>query len=380
MEELKNYIRKTKKESKSFYKQALEMLTENELEIIKLRNENEQLKENQQINNSISNPNNISINYQNMKTEEITKDCDFSDEEIKKILEENKIIKCDLSDKETLLEQQKNTFNLKIQQMESRNRLEVSELENQIYKLKCDIENLELEKNLIERNLDKDSLEKNNMVQDLETFNQIISNLEEQKERNENNYKVLIENLKKEKKNLKILCQENTEMMNKMEKEIIILKENEKRIINEGRETLKKEKIIFEKEIKEMRNSIGLLNKEKDSQKKEIEAIINNFKSVKADNVKLRNDLNNLNHLKSNEIENIKEKYETIIEENIRRYESLQFQYEQKISELNGNEEKNSSFSSENKEDEKETKRNKSFRIIDLIQSSNSDNKQPIRY
>ena len=59
--------------------------------------------------------------------------------------------------------------------------------------------------------------------------------------------------------------------------EIIIpdVEENEKKIINEGKETLKKEKYVIERESKEIRNNLIISNKEKELLKKELDNINN---------------------------------------------------------------------------------------------------------
>lgn len=329
--ELRKYVRKTKKESKNFYKKALEMLTENELEMIKLRTENEQLKEN---NNPYMSNSNINNSLLHLKSDEILKDSDFSEEEIKKILEENKMMKYELSDKDSLLEHEKNIFNIKMQQMESSHRLAISEMENEIYKLKSDIENLELEKNIIEKDLDRDSYEKTNMAQDLEKFNQMIRNLEEQKDRNENNNKILIENLTKEKNYFEKMHIENSEIIMRLEKDVKMLKENEKKIINEGKETLKKEKYVIERETKEIRNNLIATNKEKDLLKKELEAIKINFKTIKSSNVEMTQEIKSLRDSNISENKKLVDKYENIIDENERKFFDSRFSYEEKIKEL----------------------------------------------
>jgi len=172
------------------------------------------------------------------------------------------------------------------------------------------------------------------MAQDLEKYNQMIRNLEEQKERNENTNKIVIENLTKEKNYFEKMHLENSEIIMRLEKDLKNFKENEKKIINEGKETLKKEKYVIERESKEIRNNLIISNKEKELLKKELEAIKNNFKSVKAQNVEFSHEIINLKEINASEIKKIIDKYENITDENERKYFDSKINYEEKIKEL----------------------------------------------
>lgn len=339
IEELKAFIKKVKKESKDFYKKALDMLTENEMEIMKLKSEIEYLKESSIPNNQSENKERSSINSQNQtknlfKRKSTINDLANESIEVPALLEELEALKRESFEKQSEFESEKFALQHKLSQLEINHKLIVSDYENEIYKFKYEIENLEIERKILEKDINKENHERSNMAENLEHYNEIIRNLEEQKDKSENNSRNLVENLMSEKKKMEKIILENFEAMHKQESEIKLLKESEAKTVKDLTDAYKKEKQSFEGELIELRGSSGVLKKEKELLKKELEAAKASYKNAKMQSSDLTLENAKIKEAKNDEVKKLTVKLDENVEELNAKFHQEKLNLQEKIKEL----------------------------------------------
>jgi len=336
-DELRVYIKKIKKESKDFYKKALDMLTENEFEVIKLKSENEQLREVSNINgNSYKERNSInSQNINNLRNLKRKSDTINESLDIKNLMEELDLLKKENIERQNEFENERNLLNQKISHLEVNNKITASEYENEIFRLKFEIENLEMEKNILEKDIyNKKNSERNNFAENLEQYNQIIRNLEEQKEKSDINYKTLVDNLMSEKKKMEKNNLENLETIQKLEKEIKMLKDNKAKSIKDLSDNFKSEKQMYEREAIELRGNNGVLTKEKELLRKEFDGAKASYKNAKIQINDLSKEIAKLKESKIEEIKKLNIKLEETLEELSSKHHNEKLNMQERINEL----------------------------------------------
>lgn len=338
IEELKSFIKKVKKESKDFYKKALDMLTENEFEIMKLKSENEHLKESSNA-NSLSNESNqrnsINKNQIKMRKSILSESNNESvDLNLQALIDEIEVLKRETIEKQSEFESEKSELSHKLSQMEINHKLIVSDYENEIYKLRYEIENLEIEKNILEKDINKENHERSNLAENLEHYNEIIRNLEEQKDKSENNHRNLMENLMSEKKKLEKIILENLETIHKLESDVKTIKESEARSNKELTDNFKKEKQAFERELIELRGNNGVLSKEKELLRKELEATKASYKNAKVQISDLSLENSKLKESKNDEVKKLTSKLDENLEELNNKFHNEKLSMQEKIKEL----------------------------------------------
>lgn len=308
-EELKIYIKKIKQEGKEFFKKALEMMTDIELEKEKLKTENQYLRD--------QNNANIHQNINNIYGKHKPSMSDTANEstDIHAILEEYEGLKREKEEKQIEFESEKNILNQRILDMENNHKSLSYEYENEICRLKMEIQNLEIDKNILEKEVNKDSREKSHLADNLEQYNQIIRKLEDQKDKAETTNKIIIDNLVSEKKKIEKLNLEYTETIQKLEKDLKLIKEKENKKLKELGDNLRTEKQIFERGLAELRYSNDVLIREKELLSKDIEKIQTIYKSAKLQISELINENSKLKESRDEEIKKITSKYEASIEE-----------------------------------------------------------------
>jgi hypothetical protein len=337
IDELKSYIKKVKKESKDFYKKALDMLTENEFEIMKLKSENEHINESTL--NDFNQRNSISsLNYQNKyfnNPQKSTLSCPANESlDVQVLLEELETLKRESFEKQSELESEKMSLLQRLSQLEINHKLIVSDHENEIYKFKYEIENLEIEKNILEKDINKENHERSNMAENLEYYNEIIRNLQEQKDKSENNNRNLTENLMSEKKKIEKIILENMETMHKLETEIRDLKVGEVKAIKELSDDFKKEKLNFQRELIELRGNNSVLTRERELLKKELENAKVTHKNAKIQMRDITIENARLKEVKNDEVKLLTVKLEDNLEELNTKFHDEKLNLQEKIKEL----------------------------------------------
>ncbi len=358
-DQLKVFVKKTKKESKEFYKKALDMLTENEFEIMKLKSENEQLKDlylntntNNNNNNNVENYFTENLNLNNNRHERnyiisqistnvianrkksYCSDLINESTDINNLFEELENLKKENTDKQEELESNNKIFNEKITQLEIDHKLTCCDYENEIYKLKLEVENLEVEKNILEKDINKDNNERYNLAENLEEYKQIIRNLEEQKDKSDRNGIILNENLKSENKKMQKIILDNSENIQKLEKEIKSLKYNEDKALKDLSDDFKRQKYILETEAIELHQNNRVLSRERDLLKRELDCAKEKFKSIKLQISDLSIDNTKIKESKDEEMKKIISKYEESIEELNNKFHQEKINLREQINEL----------------------------------------------
>jgi len=355
-EELKSYIKKVKRGSKDFYKKALDMLTESEFEIIKLKSENEVLKESSplSLNTELKEQrNSISYSQSQNKTfpkrkPSIIEPANESSIDIHSLLEELENVKRQSFEKQRELETEKFALQHKISQLEINHKLIISDYENELSKLKYEIVNLEIEKKILEKDISKENHQRSHMEENLEHYDEIIRNLEEQKYKTEDNSRHLVENLMSEKKKMEKIVLENTETIHKLESDFKSLKESEAKTIKDLTDNFRKEKQSLERELIELRGNSGVLTKERELFKKELEAAKASYKNAKIQLSDVTLENAKLKEAKNDEVKRLTLRMDDNIEELNAKFHHEKLSLHDKIKELLGViEEKGISYSQE---------------------------------
>ena len=363
-EEIKEFFLKVKKEKQDIYKNAVNMLTEKEIEVLELKKEIDDLRYLNQnfddefniIKETIKRKFNITVEkiqdleffflYNHNKSDEnkldensvtsieIKENKNFSSEkkenEKNNIFDELKLIKNFKSTKNFLnisenyfneenskdcnpFEKEKKGLKNYTENLEKKLFDTKTDSENIIYKLKDEIQNLESEKYLFIQELEHFTSNKKNLVNDIEYYSSSVRNLVDQKEKLEDNFKNKIDYLKAENKNLEKTNSKFIEQINILEKEKKDYKEKE---INKFLELKKKfslEKENLESKFFESSKRFSEINKEKELIRKENEnlrvALERNkiqIEDLISINIKIKKENDDLNNTYKSYIEKIK--------------------------------------------------------------------------
>ena len=217
-------------------------------------------------------------------------------ENYSKLTEDYEKIRKKIEEKEIEMEKQKIKFKQSKEKLKSINK----ELQDQILKYTTDISNYEYENSLLGKVASQDSHSKSLLVKELDKFQQKIANLEEIKEKNENDLKEHIIQLNEELSDLNLINNDLKYKNTCIEKEFNEFKFLNNRKIKEALEKTKIEIINKEKELLEYKCKLDDLEIEREYFK-------NDCENSKKYSEKLKLDFSNLR----DQLKKIKEEHET---------------------------------------------------------------------
>jgi len=218
--------------------------------------------------------------------------------------------------------------------------------EEQILKLKQDLENMELEKNHIQQELETFQTNKKDLVENLDFYSVTVRTLQEQNEKLEDNLKIKIDHLVEDKKHLEKIINKKSDQVMLLEKEKKEIQDLENKKYKELDEKYKKDKDQFEAKSKEITNRYIECLKEIESLKKENELLKEGIKKMKNDFDKLNQEsldakekkekkINSINENFKNQIEKMEKNFSIKIEKDQEKIKNLYSIIEKNIEKIN---------------------------------------------
>lgn len=171
---------------------------------------------------------------------------------------------------------------MEIEHLEKNYKSTIEELEDQVARLKLEKENMQLDKDQLEKEMSSDTHNKNVFINEIENLQEKIRRYEEQKGKEEDRNKERVNSIQNEMRELDSKYQESKNQIVKLEKEIKEFKDNkEKR--SKDIEEYKAKANNKEKELLSMKNKIDNWEKEKEYLKKDYDEAKRTTEKVKID-------------------------------------------------------------------------------------------------
>lgn len=329
--ELMNEIDELKTQKNDISENALNILTQKELEVMELREEIDQIKESykQEINTLHQVMNNLKgeleENTWNKECEDLNDNVSLNSEEQRELVNQYNQIKEEYDDlvkknlhKENEYNQEKEKHKKEIEIIEINYKNNLNDLESEMLRLKQEVNIKSFEKMELEREISQDSKNNDQLIQVIEDYEAQIRQIESIKEANESNHKGKIKLLENDLKDLEEINNSLKVKIQDLETELKTLRVNDKKYLKELQEKLKYELSFKERENSLLRDKIESLAKEKEQLTKEEDNLKKNYNKLKHEYIEFTQSIKQLRENQELEIKKLQEKlYSIEIKEHI---------------------------------------------------------------
>lgn len=275
-----------KKEKNEFQENALERITEKEMENIELLEllDKQKAEFQKELNEWMIKASDSNLSTYESKKNEFNDDDDNEDEHslnseqqaelFEKLKEYETVIselRFELETKAEELDREKSKLLRDHEILETEYKMKMSSLENEVTMLKMEYSRIEIEKLQMQRELTSDTETKDSFYKTIEEYQYKIKNLEENREKTEDRYNSKLNTMKEQLEETENSNKLLKQQYDKIKKELTVLQESSSKKDKEYETVTKKENEYKDKQIKMLNEKIENCNRENNTLKTEYE-------------------------------------------------------------------------------------------------------------